>query len=425
MAAQSGGVRMVGVVWLGSNVRVGSFKLAGKTEICTCRLCSLGDLCYSYVNQRNRMLVALVNTLSQMIKVEPGDIKLLAKRESSQDLNVHGASRKILDKTINAWARLLNSPQAPLNLFVTHRSNADLAVNRLLLARDYDKTSVYWKFMDMPLDLRSNVRVVRVAVDLDNRCWDDVGPDLLSNKAFMMHYILKNSKILERAADNLKKDIYVVLAAVEKHGLALQWASIDVRGNKDVVLAAVANNGQALQWASEELRGDKDVVLASVVSNGSVLKWASEKLRGDKDVVLASVTNNGRALQWASIDIRGDKDVVLASVTNNGNALQYASLELRGDRDVVSAAVRSNGQALQWARDDLRKDNDLIFLALETDPTAVKHSDRQHQLEFWAAACLVNGKSFSKMPWTDPARQHTVRLMITKQLASDPERCVS
>ena len=423
MAAQSGGVRMVGVVWLGSNVRVGSFELAGKHEICTCKSCSFGDLCYSYVNQRTRMLVALVNKLSQMIKVEPGDIKLLAERESSQDLNVYGASRKILDKAINAWARLLNSPQAPLNLFVTHRSNADLAVNRLLLARDYDRTSAYWTFRDMPLDLRSNTRVVRVAVDLDNGCWDFVGRDLLSNKAFMMHYILKNSKLLERAADNLQQDVDVVLAAVKKHGLALQWASIDIRDNKDVVLAAVTNNGQALQWASEELRGDKDVVLASVGNNGSVLKWASEKLRGDKDVVLASVANNGRALQYASLELRGDKDVVLAAVSSNGNALQYASLELRGDRHVVSAAVRSNGQALQWARDDLRKDNDLIFLALETDPTAVKHSDRQHTFEFWAAACFVNGKAFAHMPWTDPARRHTVRIMIQQLAAPKPSVC--
>jgi hypothetical protein len=63
----------------------------------------------------------------------------------------------------------------------------------------------------------------------------------------------------------LKNEKKVVLAAVQKDGRALAWASHGntsfwgLKGDKDVVLAAVHQNGLALEYASDGLKNDKDV----------------------------------------------------------------------------------------------------------------------------------------------------------------------
>jgi len=64
---------------------------------------------------------------------------------------------------------------------------------------------------------------------------------------------------LKFAADTLKGNCEVVLAAVKQDGLALQFAAEGPRGNKDVVLAAVKHNPAVLPFAVEPLRIDQEV----------------------------------------------------------------------------------------------------------------------------------------------------------------------
>eukprot|EP00971_Amphidinium_carterae_P109745 2174031-Amphidinium_carterae.1 len=59
--------------------------------------------------------------------------------------------------------------------------------------------------------------------------------------------------------------------------------------DRDVVLAAVQKNGYALQYATEALRDDREVVLAAVQENGWALQYATETLKSDSEVVLAAV----------------------------------------------------------------------------------------------------------------------------------------
>ena len=67
-------------------------------------------------------------------------------------------------------------------------------------------------------------------------------------------------------------------------------------------MAAINKTGNALEYASEELKGDKEVVLVAVnqKEGGYAVQFASEELKGDKQVVLAAVNQSGWALQFAS-----------------------------------------------------------------------------------------------------------------------------
>jgi hypothetical protein len=96
------------------------------------------------------------------------------------------------------------------------------------------------------------------------------------------------------------------------------------------------------------------VVLAAVNRNGSALSYASDDLKNDRDVVLAAVEQNGRALYSASADLKNDRDVVLAAVNQDGTALMCASADLKNDRGVVMAALKNSIEVLKlYVGDDV------------------------------------------------------------------------
>ena len=68
-----------------------------------------------------------------------------------------------------------------------------------------------------------------------------------------------------------------MLAGVKRVGICaldLRHAAEGLRGDPEVVLAAVQRSGEALRYASQHLREDKTFVLSAVTCKGSALAWA-------------------------------------------------------------------------------------------------------------------------------------------------------
>jgi len=217
--------------------------------------------------------------------------------------------------------------------------------------------------------------------------------------------------LMKDSADSVKANRECVLAAVKKHGKALQFAADDLKGDEEIVLAAVTNraeafhyvskqtsmwnkkefvqpmvqmHGEALKFATNDLKGDKDVVFAALQKIGSLQGLTVDHYTTVKDLVLTALNSNDKALEYATDELKGDRDVVfrafrqmghtvedhmsvrdvvLTAVKKTGTALQYASPELKADREVVEAAVANNGNAWILASDDMRKDKHILFKA--------------------------------------------------------------
>ncbi len=63
--------------------------------------------------------------------------------------------------------------------------------------------------------------------------------------------------------------------------------------DRDVMLAAVKRDGMKLEYASDDLKRDRKVVLAAVRSDGGALKHAAAELQADMEVVLAAIEDGG------------------------------------------------------------------------------------------------------------------------------------
>ena len=81
------------------------------------------------------------------------------------------------------------------------------------------------------------------------------------------------------------------------------------------------------------------MVLAACNKNGWALRYASDPLKDDREVVVAACNQVGWALQFASKALRADQDIVMVAVAQHRDALAFASPELqekfRGDRLVA------------------------------------------------------------------------------------------
>lgn len=197
-------------------------------------------------------------------------------------------------------------------------------------------------------------------------------------------YFLRESP--EEITDNEE----LVSAAVEKFGIALEFASKRLQDTKQIVIRAVSNDYRALRCAGPNMQDDVDVVLAAVTSQNNAAKangqsrievaflagdetfaggfaCASARIRDMADVALASVTGVGVTLKCVSDRLQNDREIVLAAVKSTGWALRYASKELRADPEIVQTALAQSALAIEFIPDELLT-FDMVLAAVKSAP---------------------------------------------------------
>ena len=143
-----------------------------------------------------------------------------------------------------ALAAAGHSPSSGL----TPMTDADLAMWNIMIVRKRQNT-----FIRIPsgpeIAILSPTGVVLFDADCDGLVLTSKDFVLKLLKAFMFDHDYDVGWILKCVSPNLKEDKDVVLAAVLRYGLALEFASEALRADREVVLAAVGEDGMALVFA--------------------------------------------------------------------------------------------------------------------------------------------------------------------------------
>jgi len=180
--------------------------------------------------------------------------------------------------------------------------------------------------------------------------------------------------LLKRSAEQMRW-----LTKVKDSWTSLIEAPKEVRADREVVLAALQRNGHVLRYASEELRRDREVVAEAIKQDGCSLQWALKELRADRDLALEAVKHNGLALGHTANSLRGDKELVGAAVIQNFGALKFAAATLRADRDFILQVVRRNGKALRFADEALKDDREIVLAAIKSNSRAILYASKELQ----------------------------------------------
>ena len=207
-----------------------------------------------------------------------------------------------------------------------------------------------------------------------------ISPTLQLDMDIILTLLIRGTN-LEYFLPEIKDNNKVVRIAVNKDGMALQFASSRLKDTFFIVSLAINNNGMALIFASERLQHHIDICTQAVKQKKKLIKQTI--FANNFEAVLASVTAYGLLLKFASYELQNSEHIVSTAVSNDGLALQYASKNLRDNYDIVKHAVKNNGNALQFASDRLRDDIIIVRHAVENTKTAYQYvSPRLQQHRF-------------------------------------------
>ena len=174
--------------------------------------------------------------------------------------------------------------------------------------------------------------------------------------------------LLRGLPEALRADREVVLAAVKKQGMALEYAAEPLRSDREVVLAAVKKTGGALRYACPELRDDREVVLAAVRQRGNALHWASARLRGDMDLAAEALAQYAELEKEWFDDPAGNFNIRMKS-----NLYLHIAPELRDDPELYRRAASLSWKALREAPPAILKDPDFMRPWLNQHPDLARY----------------------------------------------------
>jgi len=255
--------------------------------------------------------------------------------------------------------------------WVSARLRRDIDVAKLVLSRD--RTS--WKYLSR--DLRSNRDLWLFLIAQGTFEWCFSSNSIRADKEVVLAALEVNDCIFSEfeVSDNLRDDWEVVEAAVIRHSLLLQYASLRLRDDEKMVRIAMENHAtpsysfrsdRVFRYASDRLRGDHGFAMYAVSKDGQNLRWVSDELR-DREQIVHVALRAGGSLCYASRRLKDDKATVVLGITNidgdKDRALSYASRRLRRDQEVVRLAIQCHPLNIKFA---LNVDPESLLMVLHS-----------------------------------------------------------
>ena len=121
---------------------------------------------------------------------------------------------------------------------------------------------------------------------------------------------------------------------------------------------------------SEDLCDDSDVVLAAIQRHGSALLFASERLKKDPDIIEIAIQAFPCSIQYAPPPFRFNKQLFERAVASDPSCFQYAG-DLRNDKDLAMLAVTGDPLTLEYLLDITGNDIDIILQAIASDRMSI------------------------------------------------------
>lgn len=283
-------------------------------------------------------------------------------------------------------------------------SNVDFVI---LILRN--KGMTIWD--QIPIKLRTNPNIIRIAVNYDHDVVLHLGDDLKHNNNFMMNIVATNGLALKYVPT---QNDSLIKTALHENGLALQYVTCQ---NKELVMMAVEQNGKALQYVSAPWNTDREVVMAAAVNfpgalgltapvvysddefmytllkkQLDVFPYASEKIRSDPDTVLSIIKERPDLFEYAVQRLKATREFVIRLMKINFKIIRYIDDTLKADPKIILFGVRVGHRILDIADNKLKADANFMLKAIKLDASCISHACKQLQCNknFIVRAFLVN-----------------------------------
>ena len=258
------------------------------------------------------------------------------------------------------------------------------------LLKKIEENSFY--FGEISEDLKKDIDVAKALIEKNGYgSFDKIDESFKKNKELL---ILAYQRDTGGYNSNASNDDYVpqefmndveVLCAAVKSGWSFDKVTDELKKNKQIIMASVERTPRDFEKLSEEFRNDESVLLAAFEKKESFFspyQFASDALKSNKDVAMKVMNKNGMSLEYVSDDLKKDREVVLVAVQNRGHSLQYADESFRKDREIALFAAKDG--ASNYIDASFKTDEEICL-------TLIKKSERDI---FWCDESLKKDKAF-------------------------------
>lgn len=201
-----------------------------------------------------------------------------------------------------------------------------------------------------------------------------VDPVLRADKDFVLR-IMKNPKyshILTYLSEDLKKDMDVVMTALDSERHAIEYVSDELKADpKFIKIIKGRYKKDLLRYVNKKWGDDKDFVLEAVKNQGYQILYASDRLKQDREITLEAISSDEYAFLYIASDFKNDRSLLLEALPRNPRLLKSVSDKFKDDIDLVLKTVNSNGHFLCYASDRLKNNKEVVLTAIKNEPKSI------------------------------------------------------
>ena len=270
-----------------------------------------------------------------------------------------------------------------------------------------------------------------------------------------LSFSLANNWVVLRDVPAVNDDEACVLAAVQKDGLQLEFASARLRNCVLIAHAAVKQNKRAVVYVSKRLQLYPDFALACLETRGfcpSQLECCREfvlraahtphmclrdfpMFADDKEVVVAALQSNalnalhvsprmaaepevaeimnqqGMTLLVPGFIQKNYQELVMDQVAKTPCMLERVDQTLACYKQIVLRAVASDGYTLQYASESMKADRDVVLQAVKQEGRALQHAQKLLQADKELVQLAVQQNGVALM-YAHESLQHDRQLVL-------------
>jgi hypothetical protein len=182
-----------------------------------------------------------------------------------------------------------------------------------------------------------------------------------------------NELSFKNLPENIRYNKNILLKAIEKDYLSLQYTSNELKNDPKIILMAISQNHRAFYFASIELRNNRHFILEASKHNRWLLLVIDKQFQNDYEIFLECINNNGDLYDYVSQQYNSnlpnfisrkfirEPEVILSCIQNSNTAIWHIPDELKNDRCFMAMAISKNYKALCVASDKLTSDRSFIL----------------------------------------------------------------
>ncbi len=162
-------------------------------------------------------------------------------------------------------------------------------------------------------DFQNDKEIVLAAVSRDWRALRYASSKLKYDKGVILSAVKQDGMALQYTSDRLKNDTEIILTALQNNPMSLEFVNNNIiDDNKELFLLVLKMGKRQLKDANSEFCNDKNIVLAAIARDILAVEFIGEALRNNSDILALIQQKSSALINHLEFIIKNNYNIALA-----------------------------------------------------------------------------------------------------------------